>query len=228
MSEPTVTKLRDLLGLIDEHFGDLPPSLTARGYSNFQDMPALIEHVVARLAAAITALFADPEFQLSPNGFLQTLPLQRWLGLIFAHTPMRNADHVIYSLNNLGWDSEVVQWKSDDVYKMALITVPDSQVALDLDMIWQASPALAVNLAIAWVSPRFLGTPAAHHRRMLVARDRHEAPCRFIERLELAVGDAEESPVQLEPTALLQRQVAVIPPGSELGALALRRLAAAP
>ena len=57
--------------------------------------------------------------------------MQRWLGLIFAHTPMRNADHVIYSLNNLGWDSEVVQWKSDDVYKMALITVPDSQVALD-------------------------------------------------------------------------------------------------
>lgn len=157
-----------LLGLIDEHFGDLPPSLTARGYSNFRDMPALVEHVVARLAAAITALFADPEFQLSPNGFLQTLPLQRWLGLIFAHTPMRNADHVIYSLNNLGWDSEVVQWKADDVYKMALITVPDSQVALDLDMIWQASPALAVNLAIAWVSPRFLGTPAAHHRREVV------------------------------------------------------------
>ena len=160
--------LLQLLVLLDGHYGNIPPQLEARGYSLFADRDAFLDHIFTRLAAAITALFADPEFQLSVPGFLQALPLQRWLGVIFSYTPMRNADHVIYSLNNLGRDSDVVQWNARDVFKLALLTLPDSEIPLDLDMIWKAQPVLAVSLAMVWVTPRLLATPAAHHKREVV------------------------------------------------------------
>ena len=160
--------LLQLLVMFDNNYGNIPPELEVKRHSLFKSREDLLDHVFTRIAAAITALFADPDFQLSPAGFMQLLPLQRWLGVIFSFTPMRNADHVIYSLNNLGPDSEIVQWHAKDVYKMALLTLPDSEISLDLDLIWKVSPALAVCLASIWVTPRLLGTPAAHHRREVV------------------------------------------------------------
>lgn len=160
--------LLQLLALLDGHYGNIPPQLEAKGYSQFASREDFLDHVFTRLAAAVTALFADPEFQLSVPGFLQALPLQRWLGVIFSYTPMRNADHIIYSLNNLGRDSEVVQWSARDVFKMALLTLPDSQIPMDLEMIWQVQPVLAVSLAMVWVTPRLLTTLSAHHRREVV------------------------------------------------------------
>ena len=55
-------------------------------------------HFLARWAAAIGALFADPGFQVSRDGFEQFLTLQRWLAAIFGATPFGHADHVIAAL----------------------------------------------------------------------------------------------------------------------------------
>ena len=79
-----------LLGLrrLDERHGALPAGLS-------EDARA---HFLARWAAAIGALFADPGFQVSRDGFEQFLTLQRWLAAIFGATPFGHADHVIAAL----------------------------------------------------------------------------------------------------------------------------------
>ena len=55
-------------------------------------------HFLARWAAVVGALFADPGFQVSRDGFEQFLTLQRWLAAIFGATPFGHADHVIAAL----------------------------------------------------------------------------------------------------------------------------------
>ena len=160
--------LIQLLSLLDGNYGNIPPNFTGTGYSTFSSNKALCEHVFTRLTSAICALLGDPGFQLSEAGYLQILPLQRWLNLLLAYTPFRNMDHVIRSLNNLGWNSEAIQWRGEDLFKMAFMTVPDSQIPLDLDSVWEASPVLALGLCMVWLSPRFLGTEAAHFKREVV------------------------------------------------------------
>jgi len=154
-----------LLQLIDRNYGELPQEVFFKNNSHQTEIDQVIDHFFARLAAAITSLFADPDFQLSEGGFYQLMTYQRWLDIVFSRTPMKNADHIIYSLNNLGWESQIIQWNARDILKMALIMLPNSGVPIDLDMVWNSSPLLAVNIALAWVTPRFLGTVTAHKRR---------------------------------------------------------------
>lgn len=154
-----------LLQLIDHNYGEFPNEIRFKNNSHQTEIEQVIDHFFGRLAAAITSLFADPDFQLSEGGFYQLMMCQRWLDIIFSRTAMKNADHVIYSLNNLGWDSPTIQWNARDILKMALIMLPDSGVPIDLNMVWKSSPLLAVNIALAWVTPRFLGTVTAHKRR---------------------------------------------------------------
>lgn len=154
-----------LLLLIDQNYGEFPREIVFKNNSHQTEIEQVIDHFFGRLASAITSLFADPDFQLSESGFYQLMTCQRWLDIIFSRTTMKNADHVIYSLNNLGWDSGIIQWNARDILKMALIMLPDSGVPIDMNMVWKSSPLLSVNIALAWVTPRFLGTETSHKRR---------------------------------------------------------------
>jgi hypothetical protein len=154
-----------LLLLIDQNYGEFPREIVFKNNSHQTGIEQVIDHFFGRLAAAVTSLFADPDFQLSEGGFYQFMTCQRWLGIVFSRTAMKNADHVIYSLNNLGWDSPTIQWNARDILKMALIMLPDSGVPIDMNMVWKSSHLLAINIALAWVTPRFLGTVTAHNRR---------------------------------------------------------------
>ena len=157
-----------LLRQIDHSYGNIPKDFLGRGYDLFSSEKSLVEHVFTRLVAAICCLFADQDFQLSQQGFSEILPLQRWLSILFAFTPIRNADHILRSLNNAGWDNELIEWRGDDVLKLMMLSLPDSQVPIGLDGIWEAAPLLTASLCMVWVSPRFLNTPAAHYKRELV------------------------------------------------------------
>ena len=52
-----------------------------------------------------------------------------------------------------------------DLLKFCLLYSPESEVALDLDALWEQDKNLAASLCLALLSPRFLGSPAAHGKR---------------------------------------------------------------
>ena len=157
-----------LLSELDKSYGQFWPDFSARAMSKLLDKQDVSDHVMTRLASAITCLFSDPNFQLSEQGYTQLLHMQRWLATIFSITPFRNADHVIRGLNSLGWNSSQIQVPSQVIAKLSLLTFPDSQIPVDLDILYASSPLLAVSLAMVWLSPRFLGTEIAAAKREMV------------------------------------------------------------
>ena len=62
-------QLIQLLALLDGSYGNIPHELEVRGYSLFKTREDFLDQVFTRISAAITALFCDPDFQLSPTGF---------------------------------------------------------------------------------------------------------------------------------------------------------------
>ena len=45
----------------------------------------------------------------------------------------------------------------DDLPKFAFLYSPESQISLNIDLLWQHYPEMAVPLAMVLLSPRFLG-----------------------------------------------------------------------
>jgi len=149
-----------VLQQFDANYGNIGPQFATRTRTGQTDPQSVDAGVMTRLAAAITCLFSDPGFQLSPVGYLQLLPMQRWLASIFAVTPFRHADHIIRGMNAEKWDSPNLSYPAHFLPKLALLSFPDSEIPMDLDMLWKVSPPLAASLAMIWISPRFLGTKA--------------------------------------------------------------------
>jgi len=157
-----------VLQQFDANYGNISPQFATRTRTGQTDAQSVDVGVMTRLAAAITCLFSDPGFQLSPAGYFQLLPMQRWLASIFAVTPFRHADHIIRGMNTEKWDSPSLSYPAHFLPKLALLSFPDSEVPMDLDMLWKVSPPLAASLAMIWLSPRFLGTKTAHDKREYV------------------------------------------------------------
>ena len=122
-----------------------------------------------RLAAAITSLFSDPGFQLSNQGFSELMRWQRWIAAIFAASDFHSTDHILetYNLPQTA-DSAEYTLNLEDLPKFAFLYSPESQIPLNIDLLWQHYPEMAVSLAMVLLSPRFLGSDAAHHKRNLL------------------------------------------------------------
>jgi hypothetical protein len=166
--EASGRELMQLLQMLDNHYGNLAPSFSAKPMAALANGDDVDAHILTRIASAISHLFLDPSFTLSQQGFAQMLQLQRWLGTLFAITPFRNADHVIRALNNLGWDKDELQLTPENLNKFALLAFPESEIPINLDGLWAANPPLAVSLCMLWLAPRFLASPSAHAKRELV------------------------------------------------------------
>ena len=162
--EAAARDLVRLLQLIDRNYGRLSeqfslsvsPAITASELEN---------HVLTRLTSAISALFSDPGFRISPDGFGQLINLQRWLSSLFAASAFVNCDHILRSLNLLGHESRDFQLAEQDLVKFCILYSPESELPLDVELLWARNPGLAAALFMALLSPRFLGTPAAHSKR---------------------------------------------------------------
>lgn len=152
-----------LLGLrrLDERHGALPAALS-------EDARA---HFLARWAAAIGALFADPGFQVSRDGFEQFLTLQRWLAAIFGATPFGHADHVIAALAGaMPGRGGALALSPGDLLKYCVLCVPDSELDVPLDALWAHDARAAVGLCIARLAARQMVTPSACARRETMLR----------------------------------------------------------
>ncbi|MBB5393213.1 MULTISPECIES: peptide transporter [unclassified Herbaspirillum] len=162
--EPAARELVRLLVLIDRNYGKLASNFSL-SVSPAVPAAALEQHVLTRITSAISALFSDPSFHISPDGFGQLINFQRWLSSLFGASPFINCDHILRSLNLGGPDAKDFQVKPLDLVKFCILYSPESELPLDADMLWRQNKPLAAALFMALLSPRFLGTPAAHSKR---------------------------------------------------------------
>ena len=163
--ETAARELLDLLGRLDANYGLLGEEFQA------VPQPGLLPeendaHVMARLAGAISTLFADPGFQFTPEGFGRILHWHRWIAAIFGASPYGSADHVIRALNLRGHgDLREVEVANENLAKFCLMVTPESEVRIDWDAFWRHDRLLAVGLALVLLSTRLMAAPVAHARR---------------------------------------------------------------
>ncbi|MBN6064925.1 adhesin [Aggregatibacter actinomycetemcomitans] len=167
--EAACTELLDILYKIDANFG---------GLENIEfDYPQQLEHLAqdrmiyfcTRTAAAVTTLFSDPQLVLSESGANRFFVVQRWLNLIFASSPYINADHILQTYNR-NPDRESIydiylEPNKNALMKFAVLYLPEANVNLNLDAMWEADRDICGSLCFALQSPRFIGTPAAFSKR---------------------------------------------------------------
>lgn len=90
---------------------------------------------------------------------------QRWLAALFAGSPFRNADHILRALGVDDDARDSVALHPSDLRKFQLFYLPQSELKLNWEALWNYDKVVAGGLAMAILAPRFQGTPAAHQKR---------------------------------------------------------------
>ncbi len=164
--EPAAHELVQLLSMLDSQYGRLGPGFASEPSLGVVTEQELDLHITTRIAGAISALFSDPAFFLTPEGFSQLISWQRWISVIFATSAYRNADHILRALNLNGDNlKNLVLEDARQVIKLCLLYTPDSELTLDIDAFFSYNKTLALALCIALLSTRFMGSRAAHGKR---------------------------------------------------------------
>ncbi|OOF49675.1 adhesin [Rodentibacter genomosp. 1] len=165
--EAACVELLDILGKIDSNFGDIQDIEI--------DFPQQLENLTkekniyfcTRMVVAITQLFSDPQLDISPSGAQRFFVLQRWLNMIFASSPFVNADHILqtYNRNPTPQDPLNIHLDTSELVKFCILYLPESNVHLNLDALWNLDPELCASLCFALQSPRFIGTEQSFGKR---------------------------------------------------------------
>jgi hypothetical protein len=153
-----------LLSMLDRNYGGLDVGFDAQPTASMMGADQ-DPHIINRICSALSALFSDPTFSLSFDGYRQLLYFHRWIATLFAASSFRNADHILRALNIKGANARVVEVNNRDLAKFCLLYTPNSEIPMNMEALWQTDRHLAVALACALLSPRFLGTVAAHDKR---------------------------------------------------------------
>ncbi|ELO0596431.1 cobalt ABC transporter permease [Salmonella enterica] len=153
-----------LLNELDRTYGQW--SDFVRAYAPGQLSDVLSRHLCTRIAGAVTTLFSRPGFSISDTGYVQLMNLHRWLALIFAVSAYRHGDHIIRNLNAAGGGVvDPLTLNAGNLRLFCLCYFPDSEIALQPDVLWQYDRETLVRLFCALISGRALPTPAAHAKR---------------------------------------------------------------
>lgn len=153
-----------LLGQLDSNYGQWGPQFSA--YSPGTPLEGLNPVLCTRIAGAVTTLFSRPDFTVSDGGYIQLMNLHRWLALIFAVSLYRHADHIIRNINAAGGGVvDPLTLNGHNLRLFCLCYFPDSQIALQPDVLWQYDRRTVARLFLALISGRALPTPAAHGKR---------------------------------------------------------------
>lgn len=167
--EMGMRELVTLLKGLDANYGGVGQDFRAQPLQSLSQQE-VDQHLWVRLAAAISCLLSDKDLFIAPEWQQQILSYHRWLSALFSATPFRNADHVMRALNlseqkdNL----QTLQVAHADLLRFAMLYTPESEVPLDLDAFWESNPVLTAGLCLVLLSPRFLGSPAAHGKREII------------------------------------------------------------
>ena len=153
-----------LLSMLDRNYGGLDVGFHAQPTASMMGTDQ-DPHIINRMCSALSALFSDPAFSLSFDGYRQMLYFHRWIATLFAASSFRNADHILRALNIKGPNARAVEVNNRDLAKFCLLYTPNSEIPMNMEALWQSDRHLATALACALLSPRFLGTVAAHDKR---------------------------------------------------------------
>lgn len=188
--EYAIQELLKLLQMLDSGYGSLNENFKSNSTRAVQINADLVDlHILTRIAAATTALFSDPDFHFSESGFVQVIHYHRWISLLFAVSPFRNADHIIRSFNQNGPFSTPLQIDNSNLAKFCLLYSLESEIDIDLDAFWQSDNILAANLYLVLMSSRFISSPEAHAKR--------EALLRWLPEHLIEIGRIDQLPVAI-------------------------------
>ena len=168
--EAACVELLDILSKIDTNFGgiegieiDYPSQL------NDELVQDKIKHFCTRVAVAMSELFSDPKLDISEGGAQRFFTLQRWINMIFASSPFVNADHVLQAYNRNPDKTNLSDFHLDNarssLIKFCIFYLPESNVNVNLDALWNLDPELCASLCFALQSPRFIATDQAFSKR---------------------------------------------------------------
>ena len=168
--ESACVELLDILNKIDTNFGgiegiqiDYPSQL------NDELVQEKIKHFCTRVAVAISELFSDPQLDISEGGAQRFFTLQRWINMIFASSPFVNADHVLQAYNRNPDKTNLSDFHLDNtkssLIKFCILYLPESNINVNLDALWNLDPELCASLCFALQSPRFIATDQAFSKR---------------------------------------------------------------
>ena len=168
--EAACVELLDILNKIDTNFGgiegiqiDYPSQL------NDELVQEKIKHFCTRVAVAMSELFSDPQLDISEGGAQRFFTLQRWINMIFASSPFVNADHVLQAYNRNPDKTNLSDFHLDNtrssLIKFCIFYLPESNVNVNLDALWNLDPELCASLCFALQSPRFIGTDQSFSKR---------------------------------------------------------------
>ena len=169
--EAACTELLDILGKLDNNFGSISniefvmPTQLAEPTLEYDR----VTHFCTRMATAISTLFSDKALIISDSGAIRFFSLQRWLNMIFASSPYVNADHVlqVYNLNAANNNPNDLQLDGtkESLVKFCILYLPESNLNVNFDALWQINPEVCASLCFALQSARFIGTQAAFSKR---------------------------------------------------------------
>ena len=168
--EAACVELLDILSKINTNFGgiegieiDYPSQL------NDELVQDKIKHFCTRVAVAMSELFSDPQLDISEGGAQRFFTLQRWINMIFASSPFVNADHVLQAYNRNPDKTNLSDFHLDNtrssLIKFCIFYLPESNVNVNLDALWNLDPELCASLCFALQSPRFIGTEQSFSKR---------------------------------------------------------------
>ena len=168
--EAACVELLDILSKIDTNFGgiegieiDYPSQL------NDELVQEKVKHFCTRVAVAMSELFSDPKLDISEGGAQRFFTLQRWINMIFASSPFVNADHVLQTYNRNPDKTNLSDFHLDNarssLIKFCIFYLPESNVNVNLDALWNLDPELCASLCFALQSPRFIGTEQSFSKR---------------------------------------------------------------
>ena len=168
--EAACVELLDILSKIDTNFGgvegieiDYPSQL------NDELVQDKIKHFCTRVAVAMSELFSDPKLDISEGGAQRFFTLQRWINMIFASSPFVNADHVLQTYNRNPDKTNLSDFHLDNarssLIKLCILYLPESNINVNLDALWNLDPELCASLCFALQSPRFIGTDQSFSKR---------------------------------------------------------------
>ncbi len=169
--ELSCNELLDILGKLDNNFGgiqgieiDLPKQLVLEKDTTI--------YFCTRMSVAITSLFQDPSLSISDKGAQRFLTLQRWISMLFASSPFVNADHILRTYNRAKDKTDPnnieLEATKNAFIKFCILYLPESNITLNLDAMWNLDPELCASLCFALQSPRFIGTPHSFSKRAAI------------------------------------------------------------
>ncbi|MGE0873249.1 MAG: hypothetical protein AB7O31_01120 [Burkholderiales bacterium] len=121
----------------------------------------------SRFAAAITALMADPAFQLSQEGFDLLAVEHATFHAVFAASAFGNADHLLRQFGQVDeTDHGKLHFSSpQNIVKLLLAYSLDSELDIDFESVFRTAPRLALPAFLGMLAHIVVLSPRAHARR---------------------------------------------------------------